>query len=104
MSEKNLPNSIKIGYYTYTIKKSRNIVNAIGFIDTDHLTIEIAPNYPEQITKETLLHECLHGLLAGTFLVDDDTEEKLVDTLSTKLMGLFTDNPYLLEYLFGVKT
>ena len=97
---KKMPSNVKVGYFDYDIKEDSNLIEALGQTKLDKLTIQIDPNYPEQIIKETLLHECLHAVLRGTYIVSDETEEKLVSIMSPALMLLVKDNPDLKKYLF----
>tara|TARA_B000000609_G_C24004202_1_gene256601 strand:- start:104 stop:466 length:363 start_codon:yes stop_codon:yes gene_type:complete len=54
----------------------------------------------------TLLHEVMHGIVYlsslnsdGGALKEDDHEEQVVNTLSNWLMGVFRDNPKVLDII-----
>ena len=98
---KSIPAKVKIGYFDYKIKANSDLVMEMGLTKVDKLLIEVDPSYPDQIVKETLLHECMHAIFKDTFLVDDETEEKIIRMLSPGVMHLLKDNPDLQSYLFG---
>ena len=95
-----MPKSVKVGYFNYTIKENEDLVENLGLTKLDKLIIEITPSYPEQIVKETLLHECLHAILKDSFLFNDEIEENLVSMISPQIMMVMKDNPDLKSYLF----
>jgi len=97
---KKMPSKIKVGYFDYIVKENKDLVTDMGQIKLDKLLIEVDTCYPDQIVKETLLHECLHAVLKDTFIFNDEVEEKLVTMISPMLMSLIVDNPELKSYLF----
>lgn len=97
-----IPKKIKIGCFTYTINQAQDdVLGSIGRTDTDRLQIDVDITYPAQTVKETLFHECLHAVLCDTFVLDDETEEKLIRVLSPKLIALLSNNKQLTKYLFS---
>ena len=97
---KTMPKNIKVGYFNYTVTENANLVEDIGQTKLDKLIIEIDPNYPEQIIKETLLHECLHAILKDAYIIDEELEERLVTMISPLLMLLIKENTELKSFLF----
>jgi len=97
---KKMPSKIKVGYFDYIVKENKDLVTDMGQTKLDKLLIEVDTCYPDQIVKETLLHECLHAVLKDTFIFNDEVEEKLVTMISPMLMSLIVDNPELKSYLF----
>lgn len=94
-----IPTSIKVGCFIYKVQVNADL-ESIGETNTDRLLIEINPNFPLQILRETLLHECLHAILNDTFVVESKDEEKIVRVVSPGIMQIIMDNPELKAFLF----
>lgn len=68
--------------------------------------IEIRGDRPVAMTRDTLLHEVLHAVLAisGTRAMVDlerEDEEKIVSGLAPALLHVLRDNPKLAAFLLG---
>ena len=99
--DRNIPSKIKIGCFNYSVIKNNNMMsNEIGQTKVDKLVIELNPIFPDEILRETLLHECLHAILNDTFIIDDEVEEKIIRVLSPKIMQMMEDNKDLVDFLF----
>lgn len=94
-----MPTSLKIGCFVYRVKLNEDLED-MGLCNSEKLVIEINPNYPHQVQRETLLHECLHALFHDSFVVETKDEEKIVRTISPKIMQVILDNPELKSFLF----
>lgn len=78
------------------------VEGAIGCCDLVHDEIGLANYLGPERERETLLHECLHGLLGKmgyTLERSDDEEEALVKRLSPLLLDFIRSNPRLVAYL-----
>ena len=103
---KDLPNSIKIGYVNYqfdfwpdsfasTEEAEGEFFSKEGKIGIKGSTIGSAHG------ANTVLHEVLHGIIYQYGLGEDlkeVKEEKIVNTFANGLMTVFVDNPWLLDY------
>lgn len=61
-------------------------------------TIYIRKDMPDDVKRETLLHEILHILYANAYLKPGDEEERIVGTLSNGLFQVLEDNDMWKEY------
>lgn len=101
----NLPNSVKIGAYTYDILYEdgsfvTNNVAVDGLHHFDTHTIRIA-NVGSPAYRETVfLHEVLHAIIS-CYMPNDpkNQDEDFVDQVSKGLYQLFVDNPDI----FGIR-
>ena len=59
---------------------------------------KIASDINEQQKRLTLMHELIHVILDS--IGENEHDEKMVESLSHSILGLFKDNPRLSEYLF----
>lgn len=55
-------------------------------------TIYIRNDMPDDVKRETLLHEIIHILYANAYLKPGDEEERVVGTLSNGLFQVLEDN------------
>ena len=105
-SNKELPNSIKIGYVNYqfdfwpdsfasTEEAQGEFFQLAGKIGLKESTI------PSVHGVNTLLHEILHGIVYQYGLVETlgDREEQTVNTISNGLTAVLVDNPWLVDYM-----
>ena len=105
-SNKELPNSIKIGYVNYqfdfwpdssasTEEAQGEFFQVAGKIGLKESTI------PSVHGVNTLLHEILHGIVYQYGLVEilGDREEQTVNTISNGLTTVLVDNPWLVDYM-----
>ena len=106
-----LPDKIKIGWKDVKIEKVKT-----SFIknNSDYWGQYIARESKIEIQEEakgidlanTLLHEIIHAIVyhsslnsEGGPLKDGDEEEQAVNSMTNSLMGVFKDNPWLLDTL-----
>jgi len=116
-----LPKIAKIGPHKYRIvlkepkqmdKPSSNFLNSLrrigrhyfhfGEICFDGLEISINKNQERSMMAETLLHECLHGIIGEMGLrhvVPIKKEEDLVQGLAYNLLIFMRENPNIVKYL-----
>lgn len=98
-----LPKKINFGSCHYTIGWMDRVYaeahNQKGECDRFKNEITIHPDLPDDMMKETLLHEIMH---ANFYLgaVDGGDEEKIVSILSERLRVVFRLNPKLKDILF----
>lgn len=106
------PESILIGPHTYYIvyntKRCNDSENNYGFIKPDTMEIVIDPKNSDDRQRETMLHEILHGLFdllsyEKLGLIDGDTEEKLIVTLSPAPLSVLQNNDDLVNYLLRIE-
>lgn len=86
---------LKIGPITYKIRYIDDLdedgqVN--GSIRYNNASIAINKSMDEQIMRQTIWHEAIHGLLTHSHVEHD---ESLVDILAYGIMQLLQDNPQL---------
>lgn len=106
-----LPNTVKVGWKTFALEvwDSVDAARAHKYGECDHLAgvIRVDRRYGDAQFAETLLHELMHAAfdIGGINRVRDDerySEEAVVSFLSTWMMTLFCDNPWLLGFLHSV--
>lgn len=88
---------VKIGPIEYTVKENARFPqdNLAGQIRYLEQVIEIQPGMGKAVTKVTLWHEMIHGILfAGGYREQD---EQMVDVLAYGIVKLLQDNPELIE-------
>lgn len=99
-----LPKKIKIGDFSYTIKKHskpfksrvKKDSESIGEIDYAHKILELVVG--DRRMKSILFHELFHGILY--FLgYDKEVKENVIDGLVAGLRMVMIDNPALIELL-----
>lgn len=62
--------------------------------------IRIQESLPTRYTAvDVVLHEITHAVYWGTSLDDKDEEERIVESISMGLTGLFRDNPWLPDWI-----
>ena len=90
------PKYVKIGSYYFKLQIiSKEVLgDSNGTIGFQDLCIELYEDLPPIMMIETLLHECLHGVLENMALEEED-EELLVETLSRAMVAGILDNPVL---------
>ena len=77
---------------------------ALGTCDYKKSLIEIATGQTPVNTRDTVLHEIMHGILVkqghvGSCFDNDSTEERYVNALATGVIGVLQDNPDLARWL-----
>jgi hypothetical protein len=75
-------------------------MDALGLTHFAKGLIDIATGMDAFDTRDTVLHEVMHALLAqqGYTTHGDEVEESFVRPLATGLIGVFQDNPELAEW------
>ena len=107
-----LPGSVKIGYRDIEIEyvnpdfKTDNLTDCYGEYRAREGKILIQHNLCGQEMANVVLHECLHGISysaglnqANGPLKEDDAEELVVNQISNFMMGVYKDNPWILDML-----
>jgi len=93
-----LPKTVKVGTHSYSIKERPTSKmpgrDCLGHCDIGALTITIDESLPTSRKVEVLIHECLHAILQGTNL---DNEELVVGLLGEALSLFIKQNPTLLR-------
>ena len=107
-----LPATIKVGWKIFTLEvwDPVDAARAHKYGECDHLAgvIRIDRRYGDAQFAETLLHELMHAAfdIGGISRVNPDdrfSEEAVVSFLSTWMMTIFADNPWLLGFLHSVQ-
>lgn len=96
------PKSVRIRGREWAIRRRRrkSLGDALGLCHYDIGALDVAFGQDEFNTKDTVLHEALHALLAeAPFERPTDEEERYVLFLSTALLGLLRDNPEFAQWL-----
>lgn len=75
-------------------------LDEFGVTCIDDLEIVLRHNMPDDLRKETLLHELLHAVLFAQG-VPAGAQEKWVRRLSPLLFATLRDNADLRKFLFG---
>ena len=106
-----LPDNIKIGWKDIDIEKTKvsfvkNNSDYWGQYIARQNKIEIQDEAQGQDLANTLLHEIIHAITyhssmnaEGGPLTQDGDEEQVVNSMTNWLMGVFKDNPWLLDFL-----
>lgn len=98
-----LPEEVFLGAAAYDVREKKRM-DLLGETFNDDCLIEIKRKQGAACKRDTLLHECLHGIVwvsggAKLFDLSHDDEEKLVRLLTPWLLALIRDNPALIAYL-----
>jgi len=105
-----LPKRLKIGYFTVQIKYVHDLKDSegqdcMGLSDTDTQTMFISLDYPDQVVKETIFHECMHFLANDSSIFpDEEIEEDVIRFLSPKTMELLNRNKKFAKFLISDNT
>ena len=112
-----MPESVTIGPHVYSIARSTNMVNAkqvalqravYGYCDEGlrQIVIDEESVLSGSMTREVVLHECLHALMDSSGLSYGIGHEKLVyseeallQVLDTALLAMLRANPALVAWL-----
>lgn len=98
----NLPETVQVGPYTFTVNLVDEITSAAeeiyGLCRLDLLTITLRDGLAADATAENLVHEWLHALWFAARL-PEKLEEEIVGRLAPGLLDGLRRNPQLLEYL-----
>ena len=106
------PTEVKVGYKTIKIEYIRpdfindDMTDAYGEYRAREGRILIQDTLVGQERCNTTWHEILHAVVyiaglnqANGPLKEDDAEELVVNTISNAMMGVYRDNPWLLDML-----
>ena len=109
---KSLPSSVKIGYRNIQIKyvrpdfKSDDMTESYGEYRAREGVILLLHDLCGQEMANSLWHEIKHAAVyvsglnqANGPLKEDDAEEIVVNNLSNYEIGVFIDNPWLLDFI-----
>jgi Zn-dependent peptidase ImmA (M78 family) len=106
-SEYNMPKTIKVGPWIYSInnmtKDTGEISGALGACNSTYKKIFVKENLNDQERAGTLLHEVLHAVFRNTGLFQleniSEYEETIVTQFEIGLLGVIRDNPDFVPYL-----
>ena len=106
------PTQVKVGYRTLKIEYVRpdfindDMTESFGEYRSREGRILIQDSLVGQERCNTTWHEILHSVVyifslnqANGPLKEDDAEELVVNTISNAMMGVYRDNPWLLDML-----
>lgn len=95
-----VPSIIKIGPFTYKVKESTmsEMGNKLGIYHSIEQIILLAKDQHPQSLVDTLLHECLHGIVYHGDKAFKD-EEGVIRSLTPWLIQLIKDNPELTKLI-----
>ena len=107
-----LPDNVRVGYKDIKIKyvrpeyKKWQMTDCFGEYDYRQNTISIQHDLCGQERANTIIHEIMHAAVqvAGlnqekAALEKEEHEEAVVNQLTNVMMGVFRDNPWLVEML-----
>lgn len=103
--ESELPESIRIGPYDYSVRPMDRIeqleTGAMGMCDEEFNVISLAEDSQPIHKAETLIHEILHGLWGAADLPNEGEvdEERIVTALAKGILQVARDNPAVLAYV-----
>jgi hypothetical protein len=92
--------SVKIAHYDFLIQQMGAVMESAevhGMCDKSGQVIYIDTGATNAIQKDTLLHEIMHAIWWTAYLEDEDKEERVVSSLSTGLLQVLRDNPWVGE-------
>ena len=104
-----LPAHVKVGPYYIQINQRddlwREAKEVYGRYHSGYQVIDlVTENLTDVFILDTLLHEIMHAIHFVGNLNDNDDEERIVTTMATGLVGVFVDNPDLVDYIQIVTT
>lgn len=88
----------------YQIKEENVIdenIDCLGLIEYKKQLITIKQGLKEDIRKETIIHEIIHGILEHSGRADLQKKEDLINGLSNSIYQVFSRNKELTTYLFS---
>jgi hypothetical protein len=99
-----LPEMIKVGAFDFAIEKVDTLEahsrGVYGQCSSQLMTLSIQRQMPSrQKAVDTFLHELLHAIWWERDLEDADKEERTVGCLSTGLVQVHRDNPWLADWI-----
>lgn len=97
------PTSLRIGGREWRIsyRKPSSLGDAHGLTHYDKGRLDIATGLTPFDTRDTVLHEAMHAILAqqGRTTFGNEEEELYVRALATGLLGVLQDNPAFAKWL-----
>jgi hypothetical protein len=97
------PRALRIGGREWRIRfrKLASMGDAYGLTHYDKGLLDIANGQAPFDTRDTVLHEAMHAILAqqGRTSFGSEEEELYVRALATGLMGVLQDNPEFAKWL-----
>jgi Zn-dependent peptidase ImmA (M78 family) len=99
------PSRVRVGGHEFTIRyrKFADKEKALGLCIYKDARVEIATGQTPFDTRDTVLHEIMHALLAKQGHVGscfkNETEERYVNALASGVVGVLQDNPELAKWL-----
>ena len=99
------PKKVRVGPFVYEITpiKEMGATDQAGGVDLSGQAIIYDPGLHSMQERDTILHELLHCIIFQTPLrktiTDQEEEERLVWTLSPRILALLRDNPQFVKYL-----
>ena len=102
-----LPNKVYVMGHEYIIEQMSDTLfedmDAYGDCSDDKRRIRIYCKTAPAITRDTLLHEILHACWNTLGLNKSEEEEKVVNSISTVLIGVFDDprNADVMNFILG---
>ena len=109
---KGLPDHVKVGYKDIKIKyvrpeyKKWQMTDCFGEYDYRQNLIHIQHDLCGQERANTIIHEIMHAAVSisglnqeKAALEKDEHEEAVVNQLTNVMMGVFRDNPWIVEML-----
>lgn len=111
------PTRVKVGYQTYSIQWIDAKAWELNGFDDDggcvgktnqfRGVIHIKAIYPEDVLRETLMHELIHAAIHTArlheYIDKDGAEEWFANTQAPSLFAVFRENPKIRKYLFEEK-
>jgi hypothetical protein len=73
--------------------------NNHGITDSDRLAFTFMSDVPDMVLRDTVLHEIIHALNYHLQLTDGPADEDIASRISTGLLTVFMDNPFLARWL-----
>lgn len=99
-----LPKSMRVGGHLWLIKTMTNAHAAgeqtFGKCAVVEQTIYLQEEFPStEKLVDTFWHEVLHAIYYVWNMRDEDKEERLVGTLASAILALYTQNPWLHNWM-----
>ena len=100
----NIPDKIKIGYRDYKLEEWKQTVASANDAHGQFFAKEGIIGYTVEEKgvshANTIIHECLHGIIYQWNMdLEEKVEELVVSGLANGLTTIFVDNPELVDYL-----
>lgn len=93
-----IPRKVRIRGHIFTMKqvpKSGLPANCQGYVEPDKNSIRIYQRLPASRKVEVILHECIHAMLSGHSIVQ---EEQVCEVLGEHLTEFIRDNPDFIRH------